>query len=90
MKLELKSYGALCSTEIFKINNIEAEADDFGEKYDRDQDNAEDYCCGDMKFTRIEPKQEVLDKYKITTEEYAEICEKLEDILSFGCCGWCS
>jgi len=89
MKLELEFGDALCFTSTFKINGINADSDDFGEKYDRDTENAEDYGCGDMQFTRIEPKSEVLEKYGITEDEYFKIAEKLEGGLSFGCCGWC-
>ena len=89
MKLELEFGHAFCYTPVFKINGIYADSDDFGEKYDRDTENAEDYGCGDMQFTRIDPKSEVLNKYNISETEYYEIAEKLESGLSFGCCGWC-
>jgi len=90
MKLKLSFFSALCSTCEFNINGIEADKDDFGEKYDHDSENAENYCCGNMKFDPILPTQEVLDKYKITVNEYNEIASQLEEGLSFGSCGWCS
>jgi hypothetical protein len=89
MELELEFGHAFCYTPTFKINGIDADSDDFGEKYDRNPENAEDCECGDMQFTRIEPKSEVLEKYRITKDEYFEIAEKLEGGLSFGYCGWC-
>lgn len=89
MELKLEIFGALCSTSEFEINGVAADSDDFGEQYDHDQENAEDYACGDMRFERKASTTEVLDKYKITESEYQEIAEKLEDGLSFGCCGWC-
>jgi len=89
MELELKIYRCLCSTETFKVNGIPADADDFGEKYDRDSENAEEYGCGNMQFTRIAPKREVLEKYNITEAEYENVAEQLESGLSFGGCGWC-
>lgn len=89
MKLELEIAYALCYCPTFKINDIDAEQGDFGEQYDRDPEEAEPYGCGNMKFTRIEPSASVLKKYKINKDEYSEICYKLEDGLSFGCCGWC-
>lgn len=89
MKLELEFGTALCYTPKFVINGIIADEDDFGEKYDRDPDNAEDYGCGDMQFTRIPPTNEVLEKYSITEAEYAIIAGQLEEGLSFGSCGWC-
>lgn len=90
MKLDLEIFSALCATSKFKINEIDADSSDFGEQYDRDTEGAEPYCCGDMQFTRKEPTEDVLKKYKITEIEYYDICSKLESKLSFGSCGWCS
>ncbi len=89
MKLELEIFGALCSTEVFVINGINADSDDFGVQGDNDTENAEDYGCGNMEFERKTETDEVLKKYSITKEEYEKIAEKLEEGLSFGCCGWC-
>ncbi len=89
MELELKIYGALCATSVFIINGVDADYEDFGEKYDRDSENAEDYGCGNMQFTGNPSKPEILSKYKITEEEYQEVVSRLEDGLSLGCCGWC-
>jgi len=90
MELKLTFLSALCSTGEFEINGIDADIDDFGEKCDRSPETAEDYSCGDMQFTPKLATQEVLDKYKINLTEYNEIANKLEEGLSFGCCGWCS
>jgi hypothetical protein len=89
MELELKVYRALCSTKRFTINGIDADSSDFGSQQDEDQENAEDYACGDMQFTRKAATKKVLEKYKINETEYDEVCSKLESGLSFGCCGWC-
>jgi hypothetical protein len=89
MELKLEIFGALCCTSKFEINGIAADSDDFGDQGDHDQENAEDYACGDMRFERKASTADVLDKYKITEDEYQEIAEKLEDGLSFGCCDWC-
>ena len=89
MKLKLEFGTALCYTPTFVVNGIDADEDDFGDKYDRDSENAEDYGCGDMQFTGIEATTETLNKYSITKEEYSEIVSKLEEGLSFGSCGWC-
>ena len=89
MKLELEFGTALCYTPTFKINDIEADSEDFGEKYDRSPETAEDYACGDMQFTRVPPKPEILEKYGITEAEYALVADQLENGLSFGSCGWC-
>jgi hypothetical protein len=89
MKLQLEIYGALCSTSVFKINDIDADYSDFGSKWDQAPEDAQEYGCGDMRFEKDSPSKEVLDKYKITEGEFDEIAEKLEDGLSFGSCGWC-
>jgi hypothetical protein len=90
MKLELEFGSAFCYTPVFIINDIKADSDDFGEKYDRAPDDAEEYCCGNMLFTRVLAKPEVLQKYKITVPEYELVAGQLEAGLSFGSCGWCS
>ena len=89
MKFEHSVYSSLCSMERFVINGIHADESDFGEKYDRDSENAVDYGCGDMQFTRVDAKPEVLAKYGIDEKEYSEVCDVLESDLSFGFCGWC-
>ena len=89
MKLNVKIYGALCSTRIFQVNGKNASSDEFGEQDDHDRAGAEDYACGDMRFERIPATEEVLNKYGITLAEYSEVCDQLEEGLSFGSCGWC-
>ena len=89
MILLLEFGDSLCYTFTFIINGVSADEDDFGEKYDRDSENAEDYGCGDMQFTRIAYTVDVLDKYTIDKAQYDEVCERLEQGLSFGSCGWC-
>ena len=89
MKLELEIFHALCETRTFRVNGVCASYEDFGEKYDRNSEYSGPYCCANMQFTRIRPTQDVLNKYSITIGEYHEICDKLEEKLSFGNCGWC-
>lgn len=89
MKLEMEVCRSLCETKIFKINNIEADYEDFGEKFDRAQNEAEDYGCGNMQFTGNKATQKTLNKYKININEYNKIVETLEEKLSFGSCGLC-
>jgi len=88
MELTLKIYGCLCSTEVFIINGVDADYDDFGEKYDRGSD-AEDYACADMQFTGRDSTSEILAKYSINQSEYDEVVSELSEKLSFGSCGWC-
>ena len=90
MDLNIEIATSLCWAKVFIINGIDADVDDFGEKYDRgSDDDVEDYACGNMQFTRIQSTKEILEKYKITEIEYSEICYQLEVGLSFGSCGWC-
>ena len=74
--VEMEVYGCLCSLSKFEINGIKADYDDFGDKYDHDTENAEDYACGDMRFDSKPPTKEVLNTYGINEEEYYEICEE--------------
>lgn len=89
MELELTFGDAFCYTPTFKINGIDADESDFGDRYDRSPESADDYACGDMRFTRVDSRPEVLAKYGITEAEYALIAGQLEDGLSFGSCGLC-
>jgi len=89
MKLSLVFYDYVCSTKIFTINGIIADYYDFGDKRDTGKDETLGYGCGNMVFLPDPPTEGVLSKYSITKEEYMEICEKLEEGLSFGRCGLC-
>lgn len=89
MELKCTSMGALCALSEFEINGINAKEEDFGEHHDANPELAQDYCCYNMKFFPKEPDPFVLVKYGITTEEYNEVCRKLDEELSFGNCGWC-
>ena len=83
-------FSTLCYGGRFIINGIVAKDEDFGEQYDRDPDSAEDEGgCGDMQFTAIPPTSKVLTKYKITEQEYYEVCAALKEDLSFGLCNEC-
>ncbi len=89
MNLKFEVYDYLCKMKEFEINGVEADYEDFGSTCDEDYENAEDYSCGNMKFTRENATDEILKKYNISIEEYNEICDKLDDGLSFGLCGQC-
>lgn len=89
MKLEMESAIYFCVPAIFKINGMEASTYDFGHTEDISSETAEPYGCGDRQFISCEPTQEVLDKYRISRDEYEIVIEKLKEELSFGCCGWC-
>jgi len=88
MKYIIKDMRSLCELETFEINGIKAEYEDFGDKYDTNPEQAEPYGCGNMQFIPRPSTKDVLKKYKITEDEYEEICSALS-CLSFGSCGWC-
>lgn len=89
MKLEIKVYGAMCGLKLFRINGIDADEQDFVDKFDHSPDTAEDYGCGNMLAEIIEPTDGVLKYYAISKKEYYVIAEKVSAELSFGPCGWC-
>lgn len=89
MNLEITEMGPNlpCSLEIFRINGIDADVDDFGERI-RGGDCFENTCS--QKFEHKLPTDEVLAKYGITLSEYSEVCEELSDKLRVIGCGMCS
>ena len=89
MKLEIEVCTALCSLSIFKINGIDADEDDFVNKYDHSPEIVEAHACGNMQADIISATDEVLTKYGISLEQYNEIAQEVSEKLSFGCCGWC-
>lgn len=90
MEIEIKPYYALpCSLEVFTINGKEADESDFGDSGDDSPGTAEPYGCGDHRFHGKMPTQKILDKYKISVDEYSTIVSELEEKLAVGSCGWC-
>ena len=89
MKLEMGM--PYCSyLKVFRINDIEADEEDFGASMDADELCAPEYGCGDRRFfSNEEPQTGVLDKYHITYEEWETICNKLEYMLDWGRCALC-
>lgn len=86
----IHSFDYYCELEHCEINGVVLDYNDFGDKYDTDIENADEYCCGCMMFIPYdEVKQETLEKYNITEDEYRKIQDKL-DCLSFRECGLCS
>lgn len=87
MKLELvKDEYEPCSPKIFRINEIYADPDDFGE-IDKILGY---YCCESRKFIEFEePPAGVLEKYHISKDEFFEICDKLSNVLRVIDCSRC-
>lgn len=75
-----------CSLKTFTINDIPADNDDFGSTFTCGA--AGDNSCG-CRFIFKLPTQEVLDKYKISLDDYRKVCEALEDKLYVSRCGLC-
>lgn len=76
--------------KVFRINDIDADIEDFGECYDDDKYSAPDYGCGNMRFHQYdEPSVETLNKYNINITEWEEICDKLDTKLYVGRCADC-
>lgn len=73
----------------FTVNGIGGDQDDFGYKYDRNPDKADEYGCGNMQFTKRRIRKAILVKYNITRTEYDEICAMLRKELAFGQCSNC-
>lgn len=49
MELVIKPFHSLpCRLEVFTINGMGADQDDFGEVCDHDMESAEPYACADM------------------------------------------
>ena len=89
MEMELTRFKYLpCQTETFTINGINADQDDFGEGYDTLPERSR-WSCGNWQFFPKPHTQEILDKYKITKEEYDKICALLIEELYVGPCMYC-
>ena len=86
----LKTDSVYCGAYTFTIRRKAADINDFGTLDDTNEKCAPDWGCGNMCFTPKFPTQEILDKYKISVDEYKQITEALEDGFAYGCCDMCS
>ena len=89
VKLELDVYSSICETKTFVVNGVKATYKDFGLKIDTQPDKYRPNICGNMRFEAISPTQQVLDKYRISSNEYKHICTLLKGCISFGLCKQC-
>ena len=94
MKLVIEANDSMpCAVEKFLINEKNADRDDFGEMRDIEPNNPDDgdegMGCGNYIFIPDIPRNGVLDKYKITLEEYEIICSELKEKFNVGYCGEC-
>lgn len=85
MRLQIvQSKSCPCSLEQFIINDITADYEDFGE-IDKESNGHE---CRVFGFNPKDPSDEILKKYKITLDEYEQVCNKL-DVIFIGYCQLC-
>lgn len=86
MKVVIETYKSFPCHADFFINDKKADLADFGEVK---QNGLGEYQCGLSGFAAKMPSIEILDKYHITVDEYAEIIEKLNATFDYGICDWC-
>lgn len=87
---KIKEYPTICRLEIFVINGVDGDEEDFVDNYDHAPEMAEDYGCGDRRADILPHSKRVLEKYKINPDEYEEIAAKVAEAVSFGCCNNCA
>ena len=93
MNLIIKTYyGLPCACEIFTINGVRADLDDFGCTEDISPETARPYSCGCRQFIP-DPDEETtikaMQKYHLSEKEFEEVCAELAEKLFVGSCGLC-
>ena len=90
MELVIRHYKWLpCELEVFTINGINADRDDFG-YLDSYCGEYECYTCSGRIFVIDENKQEKATlKYHLTETEYEIICSELKNECYIDKCGYC-
>lgn len=88
MDITIEKYRCLpCTLSRFKINNIDANISDFGER-ESEGSPLNNGCRVKFKFKL--PTDEVLNKYKIDLNDYSTICNILEEEFNIYNCRYCS
>ena len=93
VEIEHNDCGYHCQTKFWvyvdDLSPDDIEVEDFGDiVYGND---SPDYGCESRRFRRaLTPASEILDKYHITAEDFAEICAYLEEHYRFSSCDDCS
>ena len=90
MEVVIKRYKYLpCELEVFTINGIKADRDDFG-FLDGYCGEYEDYSCSRRIFIIEEDKKEkAMLKYHLTEAEYEVVCSELKSECYIDECGYC-
>ena len=88
MKLRIETYEGLpCETSTFVVNNVSADVKDFGVT---DYESDGYYGCISNTFEPFRhPPKNVLNKYRISLEEFLVIGDILQEKLDIHNCGWC-
>lgn len=87
MVFDFKTYKDLpCEIEVFRVNGVRAELDDFCILV---VDQSQGCFCNIRGIYPFSPKDSVLNKYKISHEEYQEILSRIESSFDYGHCSWC-
>lgn len=83
--------GAYCDwLRLFRVNNIDADIEDFGKCYDDRKEDAPRYGCGNMcSHSYEEPPLGILNKYNINMDEWEIICDRLCNELYWRRCALC-
>ena len=88
MNIKLKIDSKSCKVKSLTIKGMDADYEDFG--YTADTSYNEFYNgCYNMKFIKKEYSDIVATKYKLDRSDYENICNMLEDNLSYGRCKRC-
>lgn len=90
MEVVIKRYKYLpCHLEVFTINGINADREDFG-YLDGCCGEYEDYSCSNCVFVIDESKkEEAMLKYHLTEVEYDMVCSELRSECYIDECGYC-
>jgi hypothetical protein len=91
MKLELETNDNSIFPTVFKINEVQAEYDDFGTIRSKNYKNCKNevgVMCVYHDFRPQIPQKEILEKYDIDVGDYMFISEYIKNKLSKPC-NWC-
>ena len=98
IKIKAEPFGALpCAAQDFEVNGIAGDKSDFGNNtdvgsfdYEYGDLDDENWACADNQFVPHKQIPDgVLNKYRITEQEYREVQSRCEAIFNVGGCGYC-
>ena len=87
MNIQLKMNETMpCEVEEFSINGKRAKVEDFGNLFSH---KMEKDACTCIKFEPLPYGSLITKRYKLTEDEYDEVCSFLEDNTFMSCCSKC-